>query len=50
MTTPVETQPRRERSWIYIRACIVLGLALIVGLLSFRAQKESNEAARRPTS
>jgi Tfp pilus assembly protein FimT len=47
MTTPVETQPARERSWIYITACVILGILLIVGLISFRGQKESNEANQK---
>jgi Tfp pilus assembly protein FimT len=47
MSTHVETQSGRERSWIYITACVVLGVLLIVGLLTFRAQKQSNEASQK---
>ncbi|MEV0802893.1 hypothetical protein AB0I34_34745 [Kribbella sp. NPDC050281] len=47
MTTPAETQPARERSWIYITACVILGVLLIVGLLTFRSQKQSNEANQK---
>ena len=47
MTTPVETQPARERSWIYITACVILGVLLIVGLLTFRSHKQSNEATQK---
>ena len=47
MSTHAETQSGRERSWIYITACVVLGVLLIVGLLTFRAQKQSNEASQK---
>ena len=47
MTTPLETQPARERSWIYITACVILGVLLIVGLLTFRSQKQSNDANQK---
>ncbi|MER7251711.1 hypothetical protein [Kribbella sp. NPDC000426] len=47
MTTPVENQPRRERTWIYVTACIVLGVLLIVGLLTFHSQKQTNEATQK---
>ena len=47
MSTHAETQSGRERSWIYITACVVLGVLLIVGLLTFRAQKQSNEASEK---
>ena len=44
MNAPVEHQSRRERSWIYLTACVLLGALLIAALLSFRAAQESQEA------
>jgi hypothetical protein len=44
MSTPLETQSPRERSWIYITACVLLGVMVVIGLVTFRAAKESNEA------
>ena len=47
MTMPTETQSPRERSWIYVTACILLGVLLIAGLITFRAAKESNNAQQK---
>ncbi|MFC6155872.1 hypothetical protein ACFWUU_04055 [Kribbella sp. NPDC058693] len=47
MSTPVETQSGRERSWIYITACVILAVLLIIGLLTFHSRKESNEADQK---
>ncbi|RYP86857.1 hypothetical protein EKO23_07735 [Nocardioides guangzhouensis] len=44
MTTHLETQSARERSWIYVTACVLLGVLVLVGLITFRSAKESNEA------
>jgi hypothetical protein len=44
MSTPLETQSPRERSWIYITSCVLLGVMVVIGLVTFRAAKESNEA------
>ena len=47
MSTPVENQSPRERSWIYITACVLLGVLLIGGLIVFRAAKETNDATEK---
>lgn len=44
MSAPVENQSRRERSWIYLTVCVLLGALLIGALLTFRAAEESQEA------
>jgi Tfp pilus assembly protein FimT len=44
MTAPIENQSRRERSWIYITACVVLGLMIVGGLIFFRSVRETNQA------
>ena len=44
MSAPVESQSPRERTWIYVTACVLLGGLLIAALLTFRAAKESREA------
>ncbi len=44
MSTDTETQPRRERSWIYITSCILLGALVIGGLIAFRSAKSTREA------
>jgi hypothetical protein len=45
MSTHLETQTKRERSWIYITAWVVLGALAIGGLLAFRSARETREAA-----
>lgn len=43
-TEPMETQSPRERSWIYITTCIILGVLMIGGLIAFRSAKETQSA------
>jgi hypothetical protein len=45
MSTQLETQTKRERSWIYITAWIVLGVFLVGGLIAFRSARETREAS-----
>ena len=47
MSTSAEHQPRRERTWIYVTACVVLGVLLIVGLLTFSSHRRTNEANQK---
>ncbi|HZB65922.1 MAG TPA: hypothetical protein VE503_00755 [Ornithinibacter sp.] len=44
MTAQVENQPPRERSWIYVTACVLLGVLLLAALLAFRGARETAEA------
>ncbi|WP_019146478.1 hypothetical protein [Aeromicrobium massiliense] len=44
MTTPVENQHPRERTWIYVVACVLLGVAVVTGLLMFNGARESAQA------
>lgn len=44
MTATEENQSPRERSWIYITSCIVLGLMIVGALIVFRAARETNKA------
>lgn len=44
MSTSTESQSRRERSWIYITSCILLGAVLIAGLIAFRGARETARA------
>lgn len=44
MSTPVENQTSRERSWIYIAACVVLGALILGALLAFSSARETAQA------
>lgn len=44
MTTPVEHQSRRERSWIYITTCILLAILIIWALVAFSSARETKRA------
>lgn len=44
MTTPVETQTSRERSWIYISACVILGAMVLWAVFAFRSVRETERA------
>ena len=41
MTTPVENQPRRERSWIYITSCVLLALGTLWAIVAFSSARET---------
>lgn len=47
MSTHTESQPGHERRWIYITACVILAVLLLIGLLSFGSQKQTNEANQK---
>lgn len=47
MSTPSETEPRRERTWIYITACVILAVLLLVSLLTFSSHRQTNEANQK---
>jgi Tfp pilus assembly protein FimT len=44
MSTPTETESKRERSWIYITALVVLGVLVVAGLLAFNSARETRNA------
>ncbi|SDL23315.1 hypothetical protein SAMN05428985_111149 [Nocardioides sp. YR527] len=47
MSTPTETESKRERSWIYITALVVLGVLLIAGLIAFNSARETRNAEEK---
>jgi hypothetical protein len=47
MSTPVETQSKRERSWIYITAWIILGAMIVAALIAFSSARETNKAEEK---
>ena len=44
MSTVNETQSKRERSWVYITAWVILAALVIAGLVAFRSGKSTREA------
>jgi hypothetical protein len=44
MSTPTETQTPRERTWIYITACIVLAVVVVIALFAFGSARETQNA------
>jgi hypothetical protein len=44
MTTPTETQSTRERRWLYVTACVLLGLFVVVSLVVFRSARDTAQA------
>lgn len=44
MTTSMENQPKRERSWIYISACVILAGMAVWAILAFSAVRATNRA------
>jgi Tfp pilus assembly protein FimT len=47
MSTAVETQSKRERNWIYITACIILGALVVAGLIAFSSARETRQAQEK---
>jgi Tfp pilus assembly protein FimT len=47
MSTQVETQSKRERTWIYVAAWIILVALIVAALLSFRSVRESVRAQEK---
>ncbi|MEU0264780.1 hypothetical protein [Nocardioides sp. NPDC006303] len=47
MSTPTETESKRERSWIYITALVVLGVLVVAGLLAFNSARETRNAEEK---
>ena len=46
-TTQMDTQSARERRWIYMTTCVVLGIFVVTGLLTFRAGRETVQAQEK---
>lgn len=44
MTTPLENQPRRERSWIYITSCVILAVVTLWAVFAFSSARETTRA------
>jgi Tfp pilus assembly protein FimT len=44
MTTPQESQSPRERSWIYVTACVLLGVLTIWAIFAFSSARETKRA------
>ncbi|WP_406027292.1 hypothetical protein OH802_09615 [Nocardioides sp. NBC_00850] len=47
MSTPTETESKRERSWIYITALVVLGVLVVAGLIAFNSARETRNAEEK---
>lgn len=46
-TTEMETQSARERRWIYITTCVVLGIFIVTGLLAFSVGRQTVQAQEK---
>jgi Tfp pilus assembly protein FimT len=46
-TTEMETQSARERRWIYITTCVILGIFVVTGLLAFSAGRQTVQAQEK---
>jgi Tfp pilus assembly protein FimT len=44
MTTPVENQSPRERSWIYFTVCVILGVMALWAIFAFSSARETKRA------
>lgn len=44
MTAPAQNQTSRERTWIYVAACVVLGALILGALLAFSSARETAQA------
>ena len=47
MTTPAEQQSPRERSWIYITSCVILGALALGAVLAFSSARETQRATEK---
>jgi Tfp pilus assembly protein FimT len=44
MSTHSETQTPRERTWLYITACLVLGVMVVIALFAFGSARQTQKA------
>jgi hypothetical protein len=47
MSTPQETQPKRERTWIYVTSCVMLALVVVAALIVFESARDTAQAGRK---
>jgi Tfp pilus assembly protein FimT len=47
MTTPRESSTRRERRTIYILVAVMVAVLMVIGLIAYRGQKETEEAEQK---
>ena len=47
MSTVAESEPRWERTVLYIGSAVVLGLLLVIGLFTFSSARESVQASQK---
>ena len=47
MTSPTQGGSRRERTWIYVTACVLLGVLVLVALLTWREGRENARAREK---
>lgn len=47
MSTPAESQSSRERTWIYVTSCVILGVLVLIAILAFSSARESARAGEK---
>jgi Tfp pilus assembly protein FimT len=47
MTTHTENQSPRERSWIYVTACVILALMVLWAIIAFSSARETARAQEK---
>lgn len=47
MSTPVETQSPRERTWVYFTACALLAVLVLIALFTFSAARQNRQAEEK---
>jgi hypothetical protein len=47
MSTSLESQPTRERSWLYVVSMVLLVVLVVAGLITFRSARATAEAAEK---
>jgi Tfp pilus assembly protein FimT len=47
MTTPVENQSARERSWIYVAVCVILAVLTVWAIVAFSSARETQRASEK---
>jgi Tfp pilus assembly protein FimT len=47
MSTPAESQSSRERTWIYVTSCVILGVLALIAVIAFSSARESAKAGEK---
>ena len=47
MSTPTESQSSRERTWIYVTSCVILGVMVLIAVIAFSSARESARAGEK---